>query len=62
VGNGAGGEREAERGRYDLLILDVMLPGRDGFQVCRNLREKGVATPVLMLTERGHGYKFVPDP
>jgi len=37
---------------YDLIILDVMLPGRDGFEVCRELRATGVAAPVLMLTAR----------
>lgn len=38
--------------QYDLIILDVMLPGKDGFYVCRELRKKKVATPVLMLTSR----------
>jgi two-component system OmpR family response regulator len=37
---------------YDLVLLDVMLPGRDGFAACRALRERGVAAPVLMLTAR----------
>jgi DNA-binding response OmpR family regulator len=37
---------------YDLIILDVMLPGKDGFQVCRELRESGVGTPILMLTAK----------
>lgn len=37
---------------YDLILLDVMLPLRDGIQVCRELRERGCATPVLMLTAR----------
>src|SRR3954451_20882575 len=37
---------------YDVVLLDVMLPGRDGFAVCRSLRERGVAAPVLMLTAR----------
>jgi DNA-binding response OmpR family regulator len=37
---------------YDLLILDVMLPGLDGFQVCRQLRSAGQMAPVLMLTAR----------
>lgn len=37
---------------YDLVILDVMLPGRDGFGVCRELRAGGSAVPVLMLTAR----------
>ncbi|MBI1765311.1 MAG: response regulator transcription factor [Acidobacteria bacterium] len=37
---------------YDLILLDVMLPRKDGFAVCRELRAAGVATPVLMLTAR----------
>jgi two-component system alkaline phosphatase synthesis response regulator PhoP len=53
VGNGVVGQTEAEKGAYDLVLLDVMLPGRDGFQVCRNLREGGCRTPILMLTARG---------
>jgi DNA-binding response OmpR family regulator len=38
---------------YDMIILDVMLPGVDGLQVCRRLRTAGRATPILMLTARG---------
>lgn len=37
---------------YDLIVLDVMLPRRDGIQVCRGLRERRINTPVLMLTAR----------
>jgi two-component system OmpR family response regulator len=37
---------------YDAIVLDVMLPGADGFEVCRRLRHDGVWTPVLMLTAR----------
>ena len=37
---------------YDLIILDVLLPGRDGFAVCREIRGRGNSTPVLMLTAR----------
>ena len=37
---------------YDLILLDVMLPGLNGFEVCRILRQRGVATPILMLTAR----------
>ncbi len=37
---------------YDVIVLDVMLPGIDGFEVCRRLRESGVWSPVLMLTAR----------
>jgi two-component system OmpR family response regulator len=38
--------------RYDVIVLDVMLPGIDGFETCRRLRADGVATPILMLTAR----------
>jgi two-component system OmpR family response regulator len=38
---------------YDAIVLDVMLPGADGFEVCRRLRADDVLTPILMLTARG---------
>jgi len=44
------GEDEAARGEYDAIVLDRMLPDRDGIEVCRNLRARKVATPILMLT------------
>jgi two-component system alkaline phosphatase synthesis response regulator PhoP len=37
---------------FDLLLLDVMLPGKDGFAVCRELRRAGVKTPIILLTAR----------
>ena len=37
---------------YDLILLDILLPGLDGLSVCRELRQQGVRTPVLMLTAR----------
>ncbi len=37
---------------YDVVILDIMLPGKDGFTVCKELREKSVLTPILMLTAK----------
>jgi len=43
----------AASGGFDVILLDVMLPGGNGFDVCRTLRQKGVQTPVLMLTARG---------
>src|SRR2546423_2766318 len=38
---------------FDLIILDVSLPRRNGFDVCRDVRQHGVQTPILMLTARG---------
>ena len=52
VHDGPGAERYALERRHDLILLDVMLPGRDGFQVCRALRAAGVRTPVILLTAR----------
>ncbi len=43
----------AEPGRFDAVVLDVMLPGKDGFEVVHALREAGVYVPVLILTARG---------
>lgn len=37
---------------FDLIVLDVMLPRRDGFEICRDARKRGVRTPILMLTAR----------
>ena len=37
---------------FDVVILDVMLPGKDGFQVCRELRRNGIEIPILMLTAK----------
>jgi len=51
--DGIEGESLAGRGCFDLILLDVMLPRRDGFAVCRNLRAAGLKTPVIMLTARG---------
>jgi two-component system alkaline phosphatase synthesis response regulator PhoP len=45
--------RKAGEGTYDLVILDVMLPGKSGFDVCRELRSRGSSTPILFLTARG---------
>ena len=54
VGDGRDGLKKALSGQYDLILLDVMLPGRDGFEVCRELRRAGIRTPILMLTARAH--------
>jgi len=50
--NGDDALYQAEINTYDLFVLDVMIPGVDGFGVCRKLRAKGIRAPVLMLTAR----------
>lgn len=52
VYDGITGAEYAELGVYDLLILDIMMPGMDGYQVARTVRAKRCATPILMLTAR----------
>jgi DNA-binding response OmpR family regulator len=49
---GEDGEEQAALNEYDVVILDWLLPGRDGLAVCRALRASGNATPILMLTAR----------
>jgi two-component system response regulator RegX3 len=50
--DGAAGLRMALRGRYDLVLLDVMLPGMDGFQICQRVREQQPDQPIIMLTAK----------
>ena len=52
VGDGPTAEARALRETYDLILLDIMLPGKDGFAVCRDLRAAGVRTPIIVLTAR----------
>lgn len=52
ITDGRCGLEKALSARYDLLVLDLMLPGMDGMELCRSLRGAGVFTPVLMLTAR----------
>ena len=52
VHNGPDALRLAEENPYDLLLLDVMLPGLDGVEVCRRLRGGGFSAPIMMLTAR----------
>ena len=51
--DGEAGYSQASGGGFDLIILDLMLPKKSGFDVCRDLRQAGLHTPVLMLTARG---------
>jgi DNA-binding response OmpR family regulator len=50
--DGVEGLAKATSGEWDLILLDVMLPKMDGFDVCAGLRKAGVATPIIMLTAR----------
>jgi DNA-binding response OmpR family regulator len=52
AGTGEDAQYQAEINTYDLFILDVMIPGPDGFSVCRKIRESGIRAPILMLTAR----------
>ena len=67
VFGGEEGLYEAESGVYDLILLDLMLPEKDGFQVLKDLRAKGVTTPVLIMTakesldDKGHGFELGAD-
>ena len=52
AGEGHEGLRKALSGRFDLLLLDVMLPGMDGFQICQRVREQDPDQPIIMLTAK----------
>jgi DNA-binding response OmpR family regulator len=52
VNNGVDGLNRAGNHDYQLIVLDLMLPGMDGLELCRTLRSQGIHTPVLMLTAR----------
>jgi two-component system alkaline phosphatase synthesis response regulator PhoP len=51
--NGQAGLQQATDGHFDLLILDVMLPGLSGFEICQSVRERGFDGAILMLTAKG---------
>jgi len=53
AGDGAAAIEAIAGKSYDLVLLDVMLPKKDGFSVCRELRASGVRTPIILLTARG---------
>lgn len=52
ITNGEDGENEALTNVYDLIILDVMLPNKDGFEILKNLRKEKIDTPIIMLTAK----------
>lgn len=52
VADGAVASRRARESSFDLILLDIMLPGKDGFEVCRELRRAGLRTPIMMLTAK----------
>ena len=52
LSNGEKGFYAAKEENYDLVILDIMLPGKNGMDVCRDLRKEGVTTPIIMLTSK----------
>jgi DNA-binding response OmpR family regulator len=53
VHDGKSGENRAIWGEYDLLILDIMLPQKNGIEVCKTLRHKDINIPIIMLTAKG---------
>lgn len=54
--DGVDGLWRAREGSYAVIVLDIMLPGMNGYRVCRTLRDEGVATPILMLTAKQGEY------
>lgn len=52
ITNGEEGENEALSNIYDLILLDVMLPNKDGFEILNNLRKEKIETPIIMLTAK----------
>ncbi|SHI79499.1 DNA-binding response regulator, OmpR family, contains REC and winged-helix (wHTH) domain [Tessaracoccus bendigoensis DSM 12906] len=54
--DGISGQELAERGGFDIIVLDIMLPRRNGYDVCAALRRQGIGTPILMLTAKDGEY------
>ena len=57
--DGLSGEQAGLSGQFDLILLDLMLPGRDGYSLCKNLRDAGIGAPIMMLTARGTNMDIV---
>jgi DNA-binding response OmpR family regulator len=55
-GDGLSGLAAARNDDIDVIVLDIMLPGMNGYKVCRTLREEGIGTPILMLTAKSGEY------
>ncbi len=51
--DGTAGLERATREKWEVILLDIMLPGASGFEVCQQIRQRGVMTPIIMLTARG---------
>jgi DNA-binding response OmpR family regulator len=52
ISDGIAASRRGREGTFDLMLLDVMLPGKDGFEVCRELRRAGITKPIILLTAK----------
>jgi DNA-binding response OmpR family regulator len=52
LSDGIAASRRARESGFDLILLDIMLPGKDGFEICRELRRHGLRTPILVLTAK----------
>jgi two-component system alkaline phosphatase synthesis response regulator PhoP len=59
AGDGEAGLEMIRQDHYDLILLDIMLPQKNGFDVCRDMRRNGIETPVIMLTARGQVFDKV---
>lgn len=59
VGTGTEGLEKGESNSYDVILLDVMLPGLDGFSVCKRLREKGIQSHIVMLSARDEEFNRI---
>ena len=59
AGDTRAGRQVLDSGPVDLIVLDLMLPGKDGLTFCRELRAEGVATPIIMLTAKGDDFDRV---